>query len=226
MADALSILLLAHDSEQASALSEQFALDPAVQLHKAHRPVTFTRALDSERIDIAVILGPVKDEIAEVRAAAYRGPVLVLTDGPDAIDAVEQLVLPARFSTIMSRMRSAVRSFEAREDPWATIGRFRLMLGSKMLVDQAGKAEKLTDKETDILRFMHRAGGELVAREVLLTEIWGYNDRVTTHTLETHIYRLRQKIERDPANAELLVTEAGGYRLVERSERYQANGAS
>jgi DNA-binding response OmpR family regulator len=225
MADALSILLLAHNPEHAIALSEQFALDPTLQVHQASRPVMFARPLDSERVDIAVIVGPAKDAIVELRAAAFRGPVLVLTDEADPIDRLDTIILPSRFSFILSRVRSAVRSFEAREEPWVTIGGFRLMLGSKMLVDQDGNAEKLTDKETDILRFMHRAGAELVAREVLLTEIWGYNEKVSTHTLETHIYRLRQKIERDPANAELLVTEAGGYRLAELPKKDHANGA-
>ena len=76
------------------------------------------------------------------------------------------------------------------------------------------KRVRLTEKETNILKFLYRAQSGVVARDVLLHEVWGYNAGVTTHTLETHIYRLRQKIEPDPSNARLLVTESGGYRLV------------
>ena len=60
---------------------------------------------------------------------------------------------------------------------------------------------------------LYRAQDGVVARDVLLHEVWGYNAGVTTHTLETHIYRLRQKIEPEPGQARLLLTDAGGYRL-------------
>ena len=69
-------------------------------------------------------------------------------------------------------------------------------------------------KETAILKYLYRAGDKVVAREVLLDEVWGYNAGVATHTLETHIYRLRQKIEENSSEAKLLVSETGGYRLV------------
>jgi DNA-binding response OmpR family regulator len=73
---------------------------------------------------------------------------------------------------------------------------------------------RLTEKETAILKYLYRAGAKVVNRETLLSEVWGYNSGVTTHTLETHVYRLRQKMERDPSAAVILVTEPGGYRLV------------
>ncbi|MEL7048724.1 MAG: helix-turn-helix domain-containing protein, partial [Pseudomonadota bacterium] len=85
---------------------------------------------------------------------------------------------------------------------------------SKLLVTETGSKIRLTEKETSILKYLYRSGEKVVTRDVLLHEVWGYNAGVTTHTLETHIYRLRQKIERDPSNAELLVTETGGYKLV------------
>ena len=73
---------------------------------------------------------------------------------------------------------------------------------------------RLTEKETAILRYLYRAGQRPVSRETLLQEVWGYNSGVTTHTLETHIYRLRQKVEKDAASPAILVTESGGYKLV------------
>jgi DNA-binding response OmpR family regulator len=84
----------------------------------------------------------------------------------------------------------------------------------KLLVDPKGRKLRLTEKETNILKFLYRAGPVVVGRDTLLHEVWGYNAGVTTHTLETHIYRLRQKIEPEPSNARLLVTEAGGYKLL------------
>ena len=83
-----------------------------------------------------------------------------------------------------------------------------------MLVNPKGNKVRLTEKETAILRYLYRAGQRPVSREVLLQEVWGYNSGVTTHTLETHIYRLRQKVERDASTPSILVTEGGGYKLI------------
>lgn len=95
-----------------------------------------------------------------------------------------------------------------------SIGPYTFRPSAKLLVNERGSKLKLTEKETAILRFLYRAGQKVVTREVLLAEVWGYNANVTTHTLETHIYRLRQKIEQDPSNARILVTEQGGYKLI------------
>ena len=114
----------------------------------------------------------------------------------------------------MARMRAHLRQHETSDDASFRIGPYTFQPGAKQLVSADGAKLRLTEKETAILRYLYRAGEQTVARDVLLKEVWGYNAAVTTHTLETHIYRLRQKIETDPAHAAMLVTDAGGYKLV------------
>ena len=116
---------------------------------------------------------------------------------------------------LLARIRAHLRQHEQSEDATFSIGRFTFKPASKILVEESGGKVRLTEKETSILKYLYRAGERTVTRDVLLSEVWGYNSGVTTHTLETHIYRLRQKIERDPSSAEILVTESGGYKLVQ-----------
>jgi DNA-binding response OmpR family regulator len=82
------------------------------------------------------------------------------------------------------------------------------------MLDPKGNKVRLTQREMSILRYLYRAEQRPVSRETLLQEVWGYNSGVTTHTQETHIYRLRQKIENDAASPAILVTESRGYKLV------------
>ena len=112
-----------------------------------------------------------------------------------------------------ARLRAHLRSHEQSEDAVFKVGPYEFRPAVKMLVTPEEKKIRLTEKETSILKFLYRAGGKPVTRDVLLDEVWGYNSGVTTHTLETHVYRLRQKIEPDPSNASILLTESGGYRL-------------
>ena len=114
---------------------------------------------------------------------------------------------------MLARIRAQLRQHEQSEDATFTIGPDVFRPSAKVLSDETGAKVRLTEKETSILKYLYRVGDKPVTRDILLEEVWGYNSGVTTHTLETHIYRLRQKIERDPSNAELLVTESGGYKL-------------
>ena len=113
-----------------------------------------------------------------------------------------------------ARIRAQLRQHEQSEAAEFVIGPYHFRPAAKLLLHRdTGKKVRLTEKETAILKYLYRAGERAVGRQVLLNEVWGYNAAVATHTLETHIYRLRQKIEPDPAEARLLLTEAGGYRL-------------
>jgi DNA-binding response OmpR family regulator len=156
-----------------------------------------------------------------MRANAVGVPIVVLAETAD--DSATVLVLdagatdyvtkPFRVNVLLARLRAHLRQSEFRDDAVLTIGPYAFRPGAKLLSDANGRRKvRLTEKETAILKFLYRAG-RTIGRDILLGEIWGYSAEVTTHTLETHVYRLRRKIERNPAKAEILVTEPGGYRL-------------
>jgi DNA-binding response OmpR family regulator len=130
------------------------------------------------------------------------------------LGANDYVTKPFRLAVLQARIRAQLRSHEHSEGAVFRLGPYEFRPAAKVLVDSSGRKVRLTEKETNILKYLYRAGEKSVAREELLAEVWGYNSNVTTHTLETHIYRLRQKVERDPSNAQILVTEAGGYKLI------------
>jgi DNA-binding response OmpR family regulator len=157
-----------------------------------------------------------------MRKQGAKCPIVMLTGHTTDSDTIlgldsganDYVTKPFKFPVLLARIRAQLRQHEQSEDAVFTVGQYTFKPSAKMLVDEADKKIRLTEKETNILKFLYRANDGVVQRDVLLHEVWGYNAAVTTHTLETHIYRLRQKIESDPSNATLLVTEAGGYRLV------------
>jgi DNA-binding response OmpR family regulator len=157
-----------------------------------------------------------------MRKQGVKCPVLMLTGHDSDADTIlgldaganDYVTKPFKFPVLLARIRSQLRQHEQSEDAVFTLGPYIFKPSMKMLITGDDKKVRLTEKETNILKFLYRAGESVVARDVLLHEVWGYNAGVTTHTLETHIYRLRQKIEPDPTQVRLLVTESGGYKLV------------
>ena len=159
----------------------------------------------------------------KLRQQGVSVPIIMLTAAASDADTIhgldaganDYIAKPFRLGVLLARLSAQLRQHESSTDAVFAIGRYSFRPAAKLLVDTATRAKiRLTEKEAAILRFLYRAGTEAVSRETLLGEVWGYNAGVNTHTLETHIYRLRQKIERDPSNAEILVTAPGGYRLV------------
>ncbi len=177
---------------------------------------------DALILDVGLPDGDGRDLCAGLRRQGHRMPIIMLTGSDDEADVVrgldsganDYIAKPFRLNELLARLRAQLRIFENSEDAVFTIGPYTFRPSAKLLEEAARKRRiRLTEKEAAILKFLYRAGTRPVARQVLLNEVWGYNAAVTTHTLETHIYRLRQKIEPDPSNSRLLVTEGGGYRL-------------
>ena len=158
-----------------------------------------------------------------MRRNGVKSPIIMLTGADTDSDTIlgldaganDYMAKPFRLGVLLARIRAHVRQHERSDDAIFAIGPYTFQPSAKQLVDNDTERKiRLTDKETAILKYLYRSGSLVVGRDVLLDEVWGYNAGVTTHTLETHVYRLRQKIERDPSNAQILVTGPGGYRLV------------
>ncbi|MFN8830465.1 MAG: response regulator transcription factor [Labrys sp. (in: a-proteobacteria)] len=221
------ILLVDDEDELRSALAEQLALYDEFEVIQAE---SATKAIQSSKVDhLDLIIMDVglpdmdgREAIKLMRKNGFKAPVIMLTGHDSDSDTIlgleaganDYVTKPFRFAVLLARVRAQLRQHEASEDAVFNVGPFTFRPASKLLVSEKGSKVRLTEKETAILRFLYRSGQKPVSREVLLQEVWGYNSGVTTHTLETHIYRLRQKIEKDPSSASLLVTEGGGYKLV------------
>ena len=157
-----------------------------------------------------------------MRRNGVKSPIIMLTAAESDADTIlgldaganDYVTKPFKLGVLLARLRAQLRQHEQSEDAVFTIGPYTFRPSAKLLVHGESKKKiRLTEKETAILKYLYRTGNKVVGRDTLLGEVWGYNASVTTHTLETHVYRLRQKIERDPSNAAILVTEPGGYRL-------------
>ena len=209
-------------AEQLS-LGDEFAVTEADSIAEANQSLTEGEALfDALIVAVSLPDGDGRDFCAALRRQGVKVPILILTASDAELEIVRGLnsgandciAKPFRMGELLARLRAQLRQFDNSADATVTIGGYLFRPSAKALEDVVrGKRIRLTEKETAMLKFLYRANGEPVARGVLLGEVWGYNAAATTHTLETHIYRLRQKIEADPANATLLLTEGGGYRL-------------
>src|SRR5579863_310404 len=226
MAQAKTILIVDDDADLRGLLSEQ------LELHEEFRAVGAAAAAEGMRIareirpDLVLLDVDLPDmdgreALKLMRAGGLSSPVIMLTAATGDSDTILGLesganayvTKPFKFNVLLAHIRAQLRSHEQSEDAVFRIGPYEFRPAAKMLLDPRSRKIRLTDKETNILKYLYRAGGKVVSREELLTEVWGYNAGVTTHTLETHVYRLRQKIEPESQSAKLLVTEAGGYRL-------------
>ncbi len=222
------ILLVDDDDALRQSLSDQLRLHEEFETTTAESGAGALEIGKSDHFDLIILDVGLPDidgrEVCRLlRRAGVRAPIIMLTGAGSEADTIlgldsganDYVVKPFRLGVLLARIRAQFRQHERSEDAVFAIGPYSFRPGAKLLIDsETDRKIRLTEKEAAVLKFLFRAGQAAIGRDVLLNEVWGYNSGVTTHTLETHVYRLRQKIERDPSNAEILLTEAGGYRLV------------
>ena len=227
MTNARKILIVDDDTELRDALVEQLALHEefdAEAVDSGSKGVQIARNghIDLVIMDVGLPDVDGREAVRILRKNGFKAPIIMLTGHDTDSDTIlglesganDYVTKPFRFAVLLARIRAQLRQHEASEDAVFSVGHYSFRPGSKLLVGANAKKVRLTEKETAILRYLYRAGQRPVSREVLLQEVWGYNSGVTTHTLETHIYRLRQKVEKDASAPAILVTEGGGYKLM------------
>jgi DNA-binding response OmpR family regulator len=227
MSNVRKILIVDDDQELRSLLAEQLGLHEEFSVIVGGTAADGLKLARADHVDLVLMDVGLPDmdgreTVRMLRKGGFKSPIIMLTGNDTDADTVlgldaganDYVTKPFRFAVLLARIRAHLRQHEASEDAQFVIGPYTFRPGAKMLVDEKSRKIRLTEKETAILRYLYRAGQRVVTRDVLLQEVWGYNAAVTTHTLETHVYRLRQKIEKDPSNARILVTDAGGYKLM------------
>lgn len=222
------ILIVDDDTTLVDMLSEQLQLHEEFATISAESGADALSLVKKEFYDVIILDVGLPDmdgrEVCRLmRRNGVRSPIIMLTGADTDADTIlgldaganDYITKPFRLGVLLARLRAHIRQHERSDDAVFTIGPYTFQPANKLLLNTAdNKKVRLTDKETAILKYLYRAGDRIVGRDVLLDEVWEYNANVTTHTLETHVYRLRQKIEPDPSSAQILVTEPGGYRLV------------
>ena len=220
------ILLIESDPDLREALCEQLHCTDQFEVFSSGNDTETLQKLRVQSYDMIVMdLHPLNNDSLEACRVTYaqnvKCPILLLTErdeisstvfGQDA-RASDYIIKPFKFPILLARINIQLQKYERSNDSVFTLGPYTFHPAIKILKTHDNNEIQLTEKETDILKFLYHTVEDVVPRDILLHEVWGYNNSVTTHTLETHIYRLRQKIERNPSVAELLVTESGGYRL-------------
>ena len=227
MSTARKIVLVDDDDDLRETLQDQLALHDEFEIAVAANATEGIELAKADHVDLLIFDVALPDmdgreAVKVLRKSGLKCPIIMLTGQDSDADQIlgldsganDYITKPFKFAVLLARIRAQLRQHEQSEDAVFSIGHYTFKPASKILMEESGSKIRLTEKETSILKFLYRAGEKVVTRDILLHEVWGYNANVTTHTLETHIYRLRQKIEKDPSHAELLVTETGGYKLV------------
>jgi len=228
MSSGRRILIIDDDEALRRSLAEQLQLHEEFSAAEASNggealESTRTQYFDAILLDVGLPDMDGRELCRVMRRNGVRAPIMMLTGADGEADTIlgldsganDYITKPFRLNVLLARLRAQLRQHEASEDAVFAIGPYTFRPSAKTLTDDVKRRKvRLTEKETAILKYLYRAGEKTIGRAILLNEVWGYNSGVTTHTLETHVYRLRQKIERDPAKAEILITEPGGYRLI------------
>lgn len=227
MTHTYNILLVGDDDDLRENLAMQLSFHEEFKTQQCDNGKSGIETVKDQDFDLIILDVGLPDidgrEVCRMmRKTGINTPIIMLTANASEADTIlgldagknDYVTKPFEFGILLARVRAHLRQHLISEDASYPVGHYVFKPGDKILTDEeTGEKIRLTEKETAILKFLKRAEGATISREKLLNEVWGYNANVTTHTLETHVYRLRQKIESDQTKAKIILTESGGYSM-------------
>jgi DNA-binding response OmpR family regulator len=224
-----AVLIVEDDHVVRADLSDYLSIDDDLIVDSAGTLSEASAALNNSGrsyatviLDIGMPDGDGRDFCTGLRRRGLNVPIIMLSGSVAEVDIVrgleaganDYITKPFRPAELAARLRVQFRTLDDSQGVSVAIGPYTFLPSAKLLHDIAkNRRVRLTNKEVAILKLLYRSDVCPVDRQTLLQEVWGYNTTILTHTLETHIHRLRQKMEANPADPVLLVTESRGYRL-------------
>ena len=220
------IMVIEGDNDLRHVLMTQFQREGVLALEQAETMASAFEKIDSFNPNILILDIQLPDgngfEICtRLREQEFEIPIIMLT-GQDRESEVikgldtgvnDYIVKPMRFGELVARICAQLHHYRASDDDLFSTKGMDFVPADKSLTYRAKqKTVTLTEKETLILKKLFQSWPESLTRASLLSQVWGYNNDVTTHTLETHIYRLRQKIAH-LSEDQLIETTTTGYHL-------------
>ncbi|AGA64008.1 DNA-binding response regulator [Liberibacter crescens BT-1] len=214
-----TLLLISSNKSFCDAIKEQLKINNEFNvIDEKNLPSSLDINIDLLILDIDCSDSTNKKDLEEFQKNRFKIPIIILTKKNNNLDKIINdnsthyyVKKPFRFSILISRIRSQLRQHKKNS---LTIGSYIFQPDYKLITNTSGEKIHLTEKEVDIIFCLYNAQQKVISRDTILRKVWGYNAKITTHTLETHIYRLRKKIEHNPANKEIIITENGGYKII------------
>ncbi len=221
------LLIIEKNEDVLNILRDQIELTGEFKIHTSKDALGASDIIKTQNIEIILFSHSEDIEKTLHRCNQWRKeniniPIIIITNMQNDAEAIrlleagvnDYIAKPFRMTLLVARLRAHLRQFDRSSDAVLTIGPYWFRQDATLLIDkESGDQIRLTEKEAAILKRLYHAFPTVISRKKLLDDVWGYRDNLSTHTLETHIYRLRQKIESDPRKASLLITENRGYRL-------------
>lgn len=188
-----------------------FANDLCEQIERMNEGFSVVRHQE-DNFDIALI----DEDVSLLKTVDAKVPLFLFTSDEkmSTLENVHVFVKPFRLAELLDSLHSCISRFENSAEGYLRFGTYELQPAAKDIINlKTGESIKLTEKEVAIIKHLYKASPNITSKNELLQEVWGYSPEASTHTIETHIYRLRQKVEHGDDSAQLIMTEDGGYLL-------------